>query len=218
MSAGSKLLFKNKFQKSDQNLKKITTLKETYQQFAKYQSDMVKHGTVMNAPTTKMKQMRKSATIVSQPRALRFSEEAEMPAVEPNATLSMATLQGNQMQLAPGFTSLEAGSSANDPQHYTSHPGSANKELGSKLSNTGTRRPASKRDSTNRTPAGRAKGGKQTVDYLMRNLDIIKNINQQNRRKRRGSVGGLQSGHAGQKSPIPEGRSSKDTSTRNAGR
>ena len=159
---------------------------------------MVKHGTVMNAPTTKMKQMRKSATIVSQPRALRFSEEAEMPAVEPNATLSMATLQGNQMQLAPGFTSLEAGSSVNAREHYMSLPGPGSKELASKLSNGGTRRPASKRDSTNRTPARQAKNGKQTVDYLMRNLDIIKNINQQNRRKRRSSVGGLQGGYATQ--------------------
>jgi len=183
---------------------------------------MVKHGTVMNAPAAKMKQMRKSATIVSQAQAYGFNEDAyeqdaEMPAVEPNATLSMATLQPNQMQLMPGFTSLEGGSSFNERQQYMSHPRSASKELASKLSNAGTRRPGSKNEPINKNPPRQVKARKETVDYLMRNLDIIKNINQQNRRTRRSSVGGLQSGYGGLKSPIAEARSSKHTSTLNAG-
>ena len=74
--------------KSDSNLQKIATLKETYHQLAKYQSQLAKHGTATpTALRPQMKQARKSALIVSRDQVTNISYN-----VEPVATTSYATI------------------------------------------------------------------------------------------------------------------------------
>ena len=93
LSAGSKLKpdHQQLNDESNENLMKIATLKETYNQYVKYQSQLARHAATPNGMPGTIKQARKSALVVS-----RDVVSSNVSMEQPKATASYVTLQGRK--------------------------------------------------------------------------------------------------------------------------